>query len=465
MINKISESRQNFRNIFLLYGVICLLFSCFVIFCMIVDCGSSNEYYSFLAPLGVYIFLGSTLIVATFRDGCLNDIFKNTTILISSLLPFCIILGAVPFIVTTNLSCIECFLLSVSSLCNTCIKIPETILKTFSSGILIWRSFLQLFGALMFMVFFSRVFCIETYDHCKKYIYLLKDIADININNSIKKRIIDIASIYFIFIFCGILILNRFCNINVVDAFCYTAALITASGTEIDHTFYIISNNLFFVFTCCALLISVFPVQYLFEYCTSNYRVQIKNRIILSRYVKVIFTFIGLLFLYSFMKRDFSFNSLKIDIVDYFMAFTTTGINHSSTEFMTCILFCLAAIGGISGCVSGGIKFDTLCGIFRSSSVLIHWTASHLTIWLFLAFALFLSCSCLLVVFDMGIQQSLVLVLKCILNIGLSVEESSRIFLDKNIFYNLIVMSTMTIGRCGLFIVCSFMSMKNKNCI
>ena len=252
---------------------------------------------------------------------------------------------------------------------------------------------------------------------------------------------------------------------NVVDAFCYTAALITASGTEIDHTFYIVSNNLFFVFTCCALLISVFPVQYLFEYCKSNYSVQIKNRVTLSKYVKVIVTFILLLLLYSFMKGDFSFNAFKLDIIDYFMAFTTTGINHSSTEFMTCILFCFAAIGGISGCVSGGIKFDTLCGIFRRYSVPIHWTANHLAIWLFIAFALCLSCSCLLVLFDMGIQQSLILTLKCILNIGLSVEESTRIFLDKNIFYNLIVMSTMTVGRCGLFIVCSFISMKNKNFI
>lgn len=461
--NKNTRSAINFQNIFFLYGVICLLFACFVIFCMIVDCGNDSECSSLLTPLGIYIFLGSTLIVATFRDYCFDNTLNNNPILISTLLPFSIILGCIPFFAVTDLNCIECFLLSTSSLCNTCIKVPDIIRQNFPDCILIWRSLLQLFGAIIFIVFLSKIFYKHNSDYYKQYMVPLKSISDINICNSIKKKMFGTISVYSLLIFFGIIVLNVFCEISVIDAFCYTSALITSSGTDIDYTFYIISNNLFFLLTCLALLTAVFPVQYmLFQHKYNNSLSQI-DKIFIYRYLKVITTFVVVLLLYNFMKDSLSFNSFKIDIVDCLMALSTNEINHSTTEFITCILFCLSIFGGILGSASGGLKLDRFLRILKYNSKEENHTANYVVIWLWILSVFLFSCSCILAVLNIGLQHAILLVLKCILNIGLSLEESSRIFSDKNIICNLIVILTMIIGRCGFLITCYFISINRKS--
>ncbi|MDR2781979.1 MAG: hypothetical protein LBB21_06035 [Holosporaceae bacterium] len=267
--------------------------------------------------------------------------------------------ASLPLIISSqDISIVDCLFEIISALTTSG---ATTILdiKSFSEGILLWRSLLQLLGGIGFIIsclyVFSNFLIPISFEHssCSK-------------NISIKHLLKNMTIIYSIAVIIGSFVLIGF-GISPIESVSYSLDAISSGGALVsDVNYSAASAGILLTLSILTFIsgVSVTFIKNLNSNCFSAFKDQ---QFVCYASVVAVCTVILSVYIISFSDVSI-FESVQIALLTATSSVTTTGISlhlpESFSSFIDAFLYVLNFCGGCSGSCTGGIKIFRWIMIF-----------------------------------------------------------------------------------------------------
>lgn len=358
----------SYRNVFHVLGVLFFIFSALMLIPAIVDLSLGNDSSTCFIMSSVFsCFMGGLLFFANQNSDSSMNIREK--ILLSLFfwiaIPF---ISSLPFVLSPfQISFINSLFESASALTTTGSTVIYDI-KSLSDGFLLWRSLLEISGAVSFVLTCLCLFSSFKTNHP----YTNKDI----ITNSSDKDILFYHLKFILIFYVSLVFLSSFIlvgsGLTAIDSLCYSMGAISSGGLISDNTFNMSEAN-----HRLSLLLSILMF---ISGCSISFLRNLRNIIYYrtniledSQFATYLYITLGSFVFVSgymcFTKADIDFFSItEKSLLIVTSSITTTGLLLEENEIFGSVIdtfiYILNFVGGSSGTPTGGIKIFRIMMIF-----------------------------------------------------------------------------------------------------
>lgn len=359
----------SYRNVFHVLGILFFIFSALMLIPALVDLSSSSDSSTCFIMSAVFsCFIGGLLFFAN-QNGASSGMNIREKILLILLfwitVPF---ISALPFTLSPfQISFINGLFESASALTTTGSTVIYDI-KSLSDGFLLWRSLLEISGAIWFVL--SCVCIFSSFKINQPYLH-----NDIITNNSDKELVFYHLKFILAF-YIGAIFLSSFIlvgsGLSAIDSICYSIGAISSGGLISDNTYHLTeaSHRLSWVLSILMFLSG----------CSITFLRNLKNVIYYKTNILedrqfatyVYLTCAGIIFVAGyifFSQTDIDFFSvIEKAVLIITSSITTTGLCLDEKEIFApaieTFVYIFNFIGGSSGSCTGGMKIFRIMMIF-----------------------------------------------------------------------------------------------------
>ncbi|MDR3151289.1 MAG: hypothetical protein LBT67_00355 [Holosporaceae bacterium] len=355
----------SWRNISCALGVLLFALSGLMLIPAMVDVFQGSDTYAYFIISGVFCcFLGGIFYFSCRPEG--NIDFSPRDCVLALLFSWFSIppLAALPFLLSPfQLSPANC-LFEATSLFTTTGATVICDVKNFSDGFLLWRSLLQMFGGIFFMIS-----CVYVFPRIKSiHVFSPERLVSGNNMDMGMCQLKEILAIYLSLSFiASLLFISQ--GTPALDSLCYSFSALSTGGAIPDDG---CAENLREMIWLLPILMFIggCPMSLAANLFTRKSNIRDNSQF---RYYSIsLLVLIVLLCLYAFFLLPHHSAILEIFGKIFFLTIssvTTTGIGLDASgdfdQFLTAALYVLGFVGGCYGSCSGGIKIFRFIIVFR----------------------------------------------------------------------------------------------------
>lgn len=346
--------------ILFIIGIFSTSMSLIMIIPMIVDFINNDiNWQSFAISSAIIGFLGSLLTIANRPSKPIKLSISQAFLLTSSSWLIISALSAMPFIfsnVTTTYT--DCFFEAISGITTTGASVI-TGLDFISSGLLLWRAFLQWLGGVGIIVMALTILPILRIGGMQLFRSESSDRSE-----KILPRVSQISTaIFSVYILLTIICLIAFwlAGMTFLEATCHALAAISSGGFSTADTSISFFNSALIEFICIIFMtISGMTLILWVRFFQGNFSSILRDSQIKTYFLVILF-FITIITLWRYIIENINLlTSLRESAFTVISIITTTGFSTSNYNLWSTLpvsmIFTLMLIGGCTGSTSGGIK-------------------------------------------------------------------------------------------------------------
>ncbi|MDR2268336.1 MAG: hypothetical protein LBD81_02705 [Holosporaceae bacterium] len=330
---------------------------------VMVDVFQGNDSYAYFIVSCVFCcFLGGIFYFSCRPEGNVN--FSAKDCILALLFSWFSIppLAALPFFLSPfQLSPASC-LFETTSLFTTAGTTVICNVKDFSDGFLLWRSILQMFGGIFFMIS-----CVYIFPSIKS-IHVFSPERLIHGNNIVLDQLKKILAVYLSLSFISSLLFISF-GIPAIDSLCYSFSALSTGGAIPDDGYVESLRGMIWLLPVL-MFIGGCPMSLVINIFTRKDNAKESNQF--RYYLISLLILIAILCLYAFLWLPCHSGILETFGKIFFIttsSVTTTGISVDVSgdfdQFLNAALYIVGFIGGCYGSCSGGIKIFRCIIVFR----------------------------------------------------------------------------------------------------
>lgn len=347
------------RSALFLFGILVSVIGVGMFIPCIIDAANGEDtWIAFLCASVSTLFVGGFLVAATVRKERIR--FSAKDFIITLLLFWFIapIFSSLPLLYSTYpFNFMDCYFEAVSSITSTGSSVIYDSLGV-PHGLIIWRAFVQIFGASVFIVsscsIFGLLYCIYT-NKSGTFDVVEPESCDSSIQNNIKRIFIFLIA----FAFASAIIISVILDLDIFRSFYISSSLLTTSGVCFPEMVGSLKSKAMYTYTVLALL-SGLPIFSIF----AMKRFSIRS-LMLDKQIYAYFLLISICFVIRLIDLGYELlplHSIKEALFEAVSSVTTNSIA-SYDDHISHFLFLMKFIGGCTGSASGGFKVFRILAI------------------------------------------------------------------------------------------------------
>ena len=348
----------NLRIIFFVLGLLISILGTSMIIPLLFNIlNSENNSIIFVQSIVITLFIGISLVLA-FKKKARTINIKDTIILTTLSWPILCLFASLPLYFDENIKYFsDAFFEATSGLTTTGASVYTNI-EELSTGILIWRSFIQWLGGLGIIIFAIAILPILNLGGLQLFTQSWnKTSEDLNYSS---KELAKLLGIIYVSFTAVIFMFLYFAGLSAFDALCH-AMTTTATGGYSTQNNSIAHYNSFLVelIIIFGMLFASLPFTLYLSGLRKNYSLFKDKQVVMFFSMVLIFSIV--LSLWTYFENNFDIlTAFRVSIFNGISLMTGTGYSTANFSnwgsFSSSLLMFMMLIGGCTGSTTGGIK-------------------------------------------------------------------------------------------------------------
>ena len=348
----------NIRIIFFILGLLISILGTSMIIPLLFNILSSeNNSIIFVQSIVITLFIGISLVLA-FKKKARTINIKDTIILTTLSWPILCLFASLPLYFDENIKYFsDAFFEATSGLTTTGASVYTNI-EELSTGILIWRSFIQWLGGLGIIIFAIAILPILNLGGLQLFTQSWnKTSEDLNYSS---KELAKLLGIIYASFTAVIFVLLYFAGLSAFEAVCHAMTTVATGGFS-THSNSIAYYNSFLVelIIIFGMLLASLPFTLYLSGLRKNYFLFKDRQVVMFFSMVLVFSIV--LSLWTYFENNFDIlTALRVSIFNGISLMTGTGYSTANFSnwgsFSSSLLMFMMLIGGCTGSTTGGIK-------------------------------------------------------------------------------------------------------------